>query len=218
MHNVAVFLGPSLNASEARSLFDAEYLPPIKRRDHEQLDHRIKTVGIVDGEFYQSLAVSPKEILSLLDGGIEIYGASSMGALRAVETCSYGMKGVGKVFEMYKNGVIDGDDEVALAYDRETFSALSEPLVNIRHALDIAQKHGLIETKEVLEVTNKIKKLYFPFRSYAAVVQICPAIGAFLATSTPNLKRDDAKLLLRTMAARSTITKSERIDYPELGF
>ena len=65
MFDTAIFLGPSLDAAAALSILDPTYLPPIKRGDLSQLSRAIKTVGIIDGEFYQSLAVSPKEVLQL---------------------------------------------------------------------------------------------------------------------------------------------------------
>lgn len=39
-----------------------------------------------------------------------------MGALRASELYKFGMHGLGEIFEKYKNGIILGDDEVALNY------------------------------------------------------------------------------------------------------
>ena len=84
--SVAIFTGPSLHPEKARQLLNAAILPPIKRGDLAQLSRaKLEIVGILDGEFYQSLAVSPKEILPLLESGVTVYGASSMGALRAVE-------------------------------------------------------------------------------------------------------------------------------------
>ena len=92
-------------------------------------------VGIVDGEFYQRLAISPKEILRLLDAGIPVFGSSSMGALRAVELESCGMIGVGAIFEQFRSGALEADDEVAMTFCPETLRPTSEPLVNIRVAL-----------------------------------------------------------------------------------
>ena len=117
-----IFTGPSLHPAEAAKLLDATYLPPIKRGDLEPLiASRPRAVGIVDGEFYQSLAVTPKEVLALLEAGVAVYGGASMGALRAVEMEPYGMIGVGSVFRLFRAGVLDADDEVALTYSNETY-------------------------------------------------------------------------------------------------
>jgi hypothetical protein len=90
LSGVVIFTGPSLHPDEARDLVKARVL-------RDDLDRAVRPrpgiVGIIDGEFYQSLAVSPKEILPLLDSGVKVYGASSMSALRAVELCKYGRSG-----------------------------------------------------------------------------------------------------------------------------
>src|ERR1035437_1659661 len=114
--DIVVFTGPSLHPSEAATLLDATFLPPVKRGDIAGLmAARPRMVGIVDGEFYQSLAVTPKEVLALIVAGTAVYGAASMGALRAVELQPYGMIGVGSVYRLFRRGVLDADDEVALS-------------------------------------------------------------------------------------------------------
>jgi ribosomal protein S12 methylthiotransferase accessory factor len=74
-----VYLGPSLPVAEAQRILEADYRPPIKRGDLPA--HYDGTVVIIDGEFGQNLSVSPNEILQLLDQGMHVIGASSMGAL-----------------------------------------------------------------------------------------------------------------------------------------
>ena len=127
MHDTVVYLGPSLAVDAAEQRLPARYLPPICRGDLALLPEEVRYVGIIDGEFFQRLAVSPKEVLAVLRRGVKVFGASSMGALRAVETERFGTVGVGAVFAMFRDGVLDGDDEVALVYDPETYRKLSEP-------------------------------------------------------------------------------------------
>ena len=69
--------------------------------------------------------------------GVHVFGASSMGALRAAELHPFGMVGVGRVFEGYRAGVYEDDDEVAVVHASEEagFAPLSEAMVNVRHAL-----------------------------------------------------------------------------------
>src|SRR4051794_9892251 len=94
-----VYLGPSLPLRLAEEVLRADYRPPVKRSD---LPHRFDgVVIIIDGEFGQSLAVSPNEILRLLDSGTRVIGAASMGALRAAELWPCGMEGYGWIFEAY---------------------------------------------------------------------------------------------------------------------
>lgn len=202
MRDTVVFLGPSLAREDAERVLDADYLPPICREDLERLPEYVRFVGIVDGEFYQSLSVSPKEILKLLRRGVTVFGASSMGALRAAETWKLGMIGVGQIFAMFRDGILDADDEVALIYERDTYRKLSEPLVNIRAALDTAAAAGVIDEQEKNNLLFRMKSLYFPERSHHALQAISPRLRDFFKTNPlPDVKRDDALEMLHTIRA-----------------
>lgn len=200
MRDTVVYLGPTLARVEAAQVLDAVYLPPIRRGDLAQLPSDVRFVGIVDGEFFQSLAVSPKEVLALLGRGVTVCGGSSMGALRAAETWRFGMVGVGKVFAMYRDGILEADDEVALVYEPETYRKHSEPLVNLRAGLDTAVRMGVITESERVQLVGEIKSLYFPERTVRRLEQLCPKLGElFRRGSFPDVKRDDALELLATI-------------------
>jgi len=203
---VVIFTGPSLHPSKAAKLLDAAYLPPIKRGDLTPFfSSKPRIVGIIDGEFYQNLAVAPKEVLSLLEAGVAVYGAASTGALRAVELQRYGMIGVGSVFRLFRGGVLDADDEVALAYSNETYRAVSDPLVNTRYALRAAVRRGILMRAEAAVIVSTAKRLYFPERTRQLVLSTAREVAGseraqklreFLATEAPNVKERDARLLL----------------------
>jgi hypothetical protein len=208
MCETIVFLGPSLDLATARSCLEATYLPPIKRGDLAQVPPGTGIVGIIDGEFQQTPAVSPKEILPLLDRGVTVCGASSIGALRAAELHTEGMIGVGAIFEMYRDRIIDADDEVAVAYSPSTLRPVSEPLVNIRFALCAAVAQGVIAEGEADKIINSLKDVYFPLRSYQLVARMCPALAGFFQSERYDQKRDDALLLLQTIANLERARKS----------
>ncbi len=211
MSDTVVFLGPSLPRSEAASILEANYLPPIRRGDLAALSEEVQWVGIVDGEFYQSLAVSTKEILVLLRRGVSVFGAASMGALRAAETYPFGMVGVGQIFTMYRDGVLDADDEVALTYDPVTFKNLSDPLVNLRYALKLAVEAGVIGDEDRLNLVERLRAVYFPQRSYRALQALCPALLPFFRDhAVADLKREDARQLLSTIAAVQRLQKGRQ--------
>ena len=69
-----------------------------------------------------------------------------MGALRASELDGFGMIGVGKIYACFKQGLIEADDEVAVAYNPVTFAPVSDPLVNIRFALHSLVQTGVVDT------------------------------------------------------------------------
>jgi len=206
-----VFLGPSLPVSEAMAILDADYRPPVKRGDVDPLLAQAPpAIGIIDGEFFQSLAISPKEVLRAIETGVPTFGASSMGALRAVELEPHGMVGVGEVFERYRNGSVDADDEVAVACSPEDHRPLSDAMINIRIALEQAAAAGMIGSRECQRLIWMAKRTYFPERSYANLWRkaagripestLAP-LRRYIAAHQPDAKRDDARLLLWRLAA-----------------
>ena len=190
-------------------MLDVTFLPPVKRGDLDRLlASKPGAVGIIDGEFYQSLAVSPKEVLALLETGVAVYGASSMGALRAVELEPYGMIGVGSVFRVFRRGVLYADDELALTFDKETWRPLSEPLVDTRYALRAAVRKGILTRGEAARTIAAFRPFYFPERTRPLLLQLArdvvgeagaQALGNFLAWEAPHIKQRDARLLLKRM-------------------
>ena len=213
MPQVTVFAGPSLAAADATSGLDTEFLPPIKRGDIDALlarPARPIAIAIVDGVFLQVPSISPKEVLRAVDAGITVFGSSSMGALRAAECARYGVIGVGRIFEEYRSGRIDADDEVAMVYDPVDFSAMSEPLINMRFAIEAALAAGATTPAIADRFLTIAKKMYFPRRTTKAVLQALSGelaepelsrLQQFLSTSAPDTKREDALQLLAAMHA-----------------
>ena len=158
-----VYLGPSLSHAEAAGLLEADYRPPIKRGDLPS--HYEGTVVIIDGEFGQSLSVSPNEILSLLDRGTTVIGASSMGALRAAELYPFGMKGYGWIYEQYRSGRIIADDEVAIAYSPLDLRPVTVPLVNVRYWLGELEAAGHLEAKVSRRMLASLRRVFYADRT-----------------------------------------------------
>ncbi len=176
--NIIVFLGPSLTLAEAKEILGegkAHYFPPAKQGDILSVAtmYEPDVIALIDGEFHQSLAVWHKEILFALEKGITVCGASSMGALRAVETSEFGMIGVGKVYEMYASGEIDDDDEVALLHGPEKtgYRHGSEPMINIRMTFRRAWQEGVVSRSFAEALTEKAKALYYPQRWYQKIFE-----------------------------------------------
>src|SRR5262245_34509783 len=119
MRRAVVFLGPTLGADAARSILDAEYRPPAAHGDVYRLLGQAeppRAIGLVDGYFQAVPAVRHKEILYALSRGVHVFGAASMGALRAVELADFGMVGVGEIFAAYRDRLLEDDDEVAVEH------------------------------------------------------------------------------------------------------
>ena len=137
MVKIIIYTGLSLSFDEAKEILDSHddveviYKRPIKRGD---LGHDIKEnpdiIGIIDGVFHQNSSVGHKEILNVINKGITVVGASSMGALRASELDDLGMVGIGYVYRQYRSGAITSDDDVA-NYNYDLVFCNDKPLEQI---------------------------------------------------------------------------------------
>jgi TfuA protein len=188
-----VYIGMSISMAEARNILDADYRPPIKRGDLPLLAENVRMVGIIDGVFMNDCSVGHREIIALLKRGVTVVGGGSMGALRASELGDMGMIGVGRIYEMYLNGEIEGDDEVALVFNPETNLAL-------------AVEKGILEADTSNLVLEKVRAEFFPRRTLAATVTLAKGIldpvtfkefADFVEKSSVDLKRRDAIAVLR---------------------
>jgi len=171
MHRIIVFLGPSLDRDTAEKILSAEYRPPAKRGDLlRAAEDGASIIGLIDGVFHQESAVAHREILTAMKKGVNVIGASSMGALRAAEMDTLGMTGIGEVYRMYKSGELESDDEVALVFDPVSGYSLSEPLINIRFTLRKAQDEGIIDAPAHYALLSAARTLFYPRRTYPLIV------------------------------------------------
>jgi hypothetical protein len=211
--SVYVFLGPSLPVDDARALLDATYLPPVALGDIYTLcQQKPQAIVIIDGLFETTPAVWHKEILYALSLGVRVFGGSSMGALRAAELTAFGMEGVGRIFEAYRAGEYEDDDDVAVAHGpaESGWRVLSDAMVNIRLGLELAVAEAVVTpaTRDALLVIAKAT--FYAERTWAAVCAeagragISPgeldALHAFVRRTRPDQKRADARALLGHVA------------------
>jgi hypothetical protein len=203
-----VYTGTSISHSDAGKILDADYRPPVKRHDITRL---IKSppdiIGIIDGVFFDRAAVAHREIIEALKTGITVVGGASMGALRASELEPYGMIGVGKIYEMYRDGIIESDDEVAVTFDSETLEPLSVPLVNVRMTVERGHEMGVLTEEQASAVVDITRKIFYPERNYRDIINDCVKMGVFEDSEREKLlgffrkhevdvKRQDAVLVL----------------------
>lgn len=210
-----VFLGPTLPVDEARAVLDAVYLPPVAQGDVQRAcRHRPSLIAIIDGLFERVPAVWHKEILWALNQGIPVLGASSMGALRAAELDTFGMEGVGWVYEAFRDGLLEDDDEVAVVHSPAEggFRAMSEAMVNIRRTLAAATTAGVIDAATEQRVVEVAKARYYPDRHYPGVLSDAAEAGvpaedleplrSFIRDQAIDQKREDALALLSRVRDR----------------
>ncbi|GAB2792370.1 TfuA-like protein [Amycolatopsis magusensis] len=118
----------------------------------------------------------------------------------------FGMIGAGRIFEMYRDGAIEADDEVAVAHtEAPDYRSVSEALVNVRYTLDHATKSGLISAEQNAQALAVAKAIPYAWRTWKSITRqadehgtpLQEAIGrvAEFARADPwaaNLKRLDA--------------------------
>jgi hypothetical protein len=143
MAEVILFAGPSTHGLERAALLQdgVQLRPPVCRGDVERLVEDGWTPGVLvicDGVFQSVPAVSHAELCAAIDAGWQVWGVSSIGAIRAFELRDEGMHGFGYVYEQLSRHADFTDDEMCLLhFPAEPWFPLTEALVNLRHALDV---------------------------------------------------------------------------------
>jgi len=169
---VIAFAGPSLPKA-GRAEFDlVDWRPPAEAGDLLRLDAEPgMTICLVDGYFDHRPAVRHKEILLLLSEGVRIFGASSIGALRAAEMQDFGMIGVGAIFAAYARGAVRGDDEVALVHAGadQDWRPYSIPLVDVRATLCRARRRDIVSRKEARALLHAAASIHYVEREWRSV-------------------------------------------------
>lgn len=214
MKDVFVFLGPTLPLAAAQEVLDAVYLPPVSQGDVYRLWHRRpRAVGIIDGYFEHMPAACHKEIMWIMERGVHVFGSAGLGALRAVELEQFGMRGAGWVYEAFRDGTLEQDDEVAMVHERCStgYRAQSEAMVNIRRTLSAATDQGIISesTRDLLAALGKA--LFYQKRKWPTVLAAGSTQGGdpaellalrrWLPSGRVDQKADDAVAMLRDMSA-----------------
>ena len=184
MSKPIIFVGPSLSLQKARKIFDADYRGPAKKGDLLVLSasslislknqpNAINFVGLIDGLFLQDYPPTPIEVFQLLSNkNFRVVGGASIGALRAVELEKFGMVGIGKVFQLFKNGTTNADDEVAVTFHPgDAISIQSEAMIDIRFNLFVAHKKNIITKRTKHIIAQTAKSIYFPYRNYSHVIE-----------------------------------------------
>jgi hypothetical protein len=224
---VVIFTGPTLAADEARTVLDADYRPPAGQGDvYRAALQGPQVIGIIDGYFEGVPSVWHKEILWSMSRGIHVFGAASMGALRAAELTAFGMEGVGSIFEAYRDGVLEDDDEVAVVHASAEFGfrAGSDAMVDIRSTIGRAVEAGVLSALVGAGIECLAKNMFYPQRNYHAIARRAIETGLthgevnafmdWLPEHRFSQKRADALAMLETIRQRLGIgLESKRVRY-----
>jgi hypothetical protein len=173
------------------------------------LELRPRAIALVDGVFEHRPSVWHHELLDALDAGVAVFGAASMGALRAAELHAHGMVGVGEIYRAYRDGALAGDDEVALLHldGSYGFRALTVPLVTVRAAAGAAQAARALSRRDARVLVRAAAGTFYQDRTWPAVLAAARLSSAaharwdaFAARGLPDPKADDARACLAAAA------------------
>ncbi|GIH67938.1 TfuA-like protein [Sphaerimonospora thailandensis] len=219
---VVVYAGPTISRDEVLGMVpEARTRPPAARGDllREEWSPG-DTAVIIDGYYRERLSVGHKEILWLLNEGVDVVGAASMGALRAAELGPYGMSGAGSVFRMYATGEIDGDDEVAVLHgpaDRG-YPAGTVAMVNIRYGCREGARTDLVPAATGERIVAAAKAMPFAHRTWRELEGVLgrdardclSTLERMIGTGEWDLKRLDAISALSAVGgpAETTIRRT----------
>ena len=179
---MVLFGGPSLSelALQRCQALGIELRPPARRNDIQQLvaSGYQGAIALVDGVFHQVISVGHKELLSAIAAGCDVYGMSSMGAIRAYELRTLGMKGVGKVYRFFDQEGDFQDDEVALLHHpAPPYHPFSEPLVHIRACIADLSARQEITPIAGQEIIDRLKALYFGERTMETFARLLESVS-----------------------------------------
>ncbi len=208
---VHVFSGPSTAGSAVLERPEVCPHPPVMHGDLYRL--RLKpgdSVLIIDGLYQHEPPVRHKEILSLCASGVRVYGAASIGALRASELHSLGMPGLGTVFGWYRDGRLNSDADVAVVHgDADIgFRAFTHAMVSILDRCEELQRSRQLDAQAAAAVTHIARSVHFTERSSTALLVAARKHGqesamrtvvTALADADSDIKRRDAATAIRAL-------------------
>jgi len=136
------------------------------------------TIVLIDGYIVTRYSPSPQEVSDVLSAGAAVFGAASVGALRAVELRTLGMVGVGWVYGEFLSGRLDRDDELVSTMDPDNgHRPISIPLVRIRYAATNLIARGRITATTGATLIDRLSADYFARRTASRVLSHAREIG-----------------------------------------
>jgi hypothetical protein len=219
-----VFVGPTLPDVASLVPRGITVRGPAMHRDIlVAVNQGATVIGLIDGCFEYVAPVWHKEILFALSKGVRVYGASSMGALRAAECAAFGMIGVGKIFSQYASGQLIDDSDVAQIHGPPelNYLSLSEPLVNVLATLDHLLSQHQIKIAEYVALKESAERLFFKERTYGSIVDTAnlplpssrKELEELLHVNAVNQKRLDALELLESIGTAKSVRQQIRTDW-----
>jgi hypothetical protein len=202
-----VFAGPTLSAHSVLASRAFAFRPPAAEGDIYRASLKQPVaIALIDGQFESVPSVWHKEVLWALSQGIAVYGAASMGALRAAELDRFGMIGIGSIYEAFRDGHYSDDDEVAILHaPRELgYVPLSLAMVDIRATLAAAVRERVVSPVLARQLTRIAKQTFFKDRTWKTILaglkrDTAVRLRGWLTANAVDQKRADAIALLNAL-------------------
>jgi YcaO-like protein with predicted kinase domain len=227
--STVVFAGGSLLREDYINDSDIVYVSPAEQGDMLMtILEGFKNILIIDGYFYSKFPCTTFEVMLALENNINVFGSSSIGALRAVELDNYGMRGIGYVYNYLKKQRIKPYHIVAQVYDEQD-KPLSTPLVNIIYFLESALNEGVISKDDFDKCFNLVDNIHFlnlSFKYFFKQLKSKNIVPESVVSELENylfvkgeqyfdIKKKDALLLLNNF---KSILQSQNADYVKKTF
>lgn len=205
-----VFAGPSVPAATRVHHPAIDWRPPAEAGDLlALLNERPEKVLLIDGLFDERASVKHKEAMALMAAGTRLYGATSMGALRAAELHGEGMIPLGAIANAYLSGLLVGDDEVALVHGdaRIHWKAVSVAMVDVRATLVHAVRERVVTPDEARRLRQCWHDIHYVDRDWPVMIEmqdIVPSQKAEIIArlAVPLKQRDAAHAIALALAHR----------------
>ena len=204
MKPILLFAGPSLGAAQMPVRPPIRLMPPARCGDLlRALRDDPAAIALVDGVFEIAPTVWHKEILAVIDAGVPVYGAASLGALRAAELDRFGMIGVGAIYRAYRDGDIESDAAVMVAHapGELGYRPLTLALVDAEASLAAA---GLAEASyaALLRIARGLnfrarswEAIFAAYSDRAGAAEAARTAAIVIGTAFSQKQRDTAELL-----------------------
>jgi hypothetical protein len=168
-------------------------------------------IGLIDGHYQQVGAVWHKEILLALSAGVAVYGAASMGALRAAECEPFGMVPIGSIARRYCSGDLYDDADVALTNGPAElgFPPLTEAMVDVEATAAHLLAQRLVTAAGAAAIIAAARGLFFADRSLDALCEkLGPDRAALYRAHRVSQKSRDALELVEVLKALNPATEA----------
>jgi YcaO-like protein with predicted kinase domain len=209
-----VFVGASLTAADKRALEsgDLVFTAPAEQGDaFMAILEGFRTILLLDGYFFQRYALTTFELMVALLENVNVFGASSLGALRGLELANYGMRAQGYVYRFLRRHRIAPYHVVAQTYD-EHDQPLTEPLIAIHRFLELAEADNIIGASERVACYAVAEGLHYTQLTYREIFAAWKSAGSLPDAASArlmafhieqgsaafNVKRQDALALIES--------------------